>query len=1000
MIKKYETPYLTSLYSFYKDIKFNEQTKIVMLKEIKDNDLTDCIEYISNSMNKIYDKNNVNDIIRKKREIKQKLDKLKNNFNIIKYSKYYFTLKKSNKDIDIRMLQFMFFYLSLNEFILLPYKTNTVLFKYYNLNDVNEFNIFFKEKYTFKNIGIKLLTKKNQNQKTRMERNKYNIWQRIIFSSNIKTIEDFHPELAYFYLYNEKEISEETKRLYITSFKDICNKYEMILKEINENYKDWYKTYLSCFEKEKKYLYFNNYYDNNLIKEEWIKISNQYINNIISQQYKQIDNYITSINVWFDFLIKENLNFFDITKLEKEKHIRDLTNRNKKTYFEYVKNLDLVDSNKNKKLSVIEDLFIFIKENYYNHLPTLFSKYDRFFNENNKNSVTNRKRIPSSIINIAKEILLRDNYKFNNNYIDNETELKDLKDLNGDKIYWYGYTVTLYILLTYPIRNKQARWLDSGELDEYIIDFEKMEYIKNSNPNAIKGRKECCVQIETDYFSQKKYYILYLNTNKTGKQYKIPYMDNQILKMIIEMIEWNRKYNFNITEPIIATDINKEIRKYSKYEKSVPLFLYPVMGSKKLKSVMSDKLLMKFYCHLMLEVEKEILQKENKTIKLVKEKISFYENKNNKKTTLKTLHPVFDIHSLRVSGISNLIEAGVPPEIVSQFIAGHSSVVMTLYYNKINMEEVSETIQKLHNDNKDTLKEDLEKIESYEDYEKNLLSASKEFNKNNFQLLSENKGYWNIGLSGICSVNCNELGREDKCCPKCKYWITGTPFLIGQVTELNDLMYKIRKKAQKVKTLNLKYIESFSEQIKGEIELLNNDISILVSEWSIRYKFIEQSLSLLNKNNNKIDNNENNLNSENLDLNGLDKKNDKPILLNSNNNLKLSISEENDFGLSYNICNSSDLIEEFDNREAQYELELFVNKILSHNNIEPFLFRLEREESLKVSNMFAKYILENYNNNHIEELIKGKSKLENSKISEIKNLITNFENNLIEYKGK
>jgi len=370
----------------------------------------------------------------------------------------------------------------------------------------------------------------------------------------------------------------------------------------------------------------------------------------------------------------------------------------------------------------------------------------------------------------------------------------------------------------------------------------------------------------------------------------------------------------------------------------------------------------------MKEVEKEIYEETGEKIVLTYETDNYRKQHKN----------VFDIHSLRVSGITNLIEAGVPVEVVSQFVAGHSSVVMTLYYNKNSMEEINKIIDDMYNNNKDKLLEDLEKLHSYEDFERQLIPATNEFKRESFKILQDNKGYWNIGLSGICTVSCNELGRDDKCCPKCKYWITGTPFLIGQTTELNDLMYKIRKKADKVKKLNTKYIETFSEQIKGEIELLNDDIGYMISEWSIRYKFIEQSISLLNKKE---------ISNEKL-----------PSLINSNNDLKLGIKNENNFGLSHNICNSSELIDVFENNEAQFELELFVNKILSHNDIEPFLFKLEREDSLKVSNLFAKYILENYNQNHIEELIEGKCKLEYSKINEIKKLINTYDNNLIEYK--
>jgi DNA-directed RNA polymerase subunit F len=238
--------------------------------------------------------------------------------------------------------------------------------------------------------------------------------------------------------------------------------------------------------------------------------------------------------------------------------------------------------------------------------------------------------------------------------------------------------------------------------------------------------------------------------------------------------------------------------------------------------------------------------------------------------------------------------------------------------------------------------------------------------------MQDNKGYWNVGLSGICTVKCDEMGRPDKCCAKCQYWITGAPFIIGQVTEVNDLMYRIRAKAKKVKKLNMKYLEDFSDQVLGQIELLKEEVSTMISEWSLRYKYVNKSLELLNSS------------GENL-----------PALITSEK-VKLSIDKMDDFGIAFNICKYNELISEFDNTEAQFELEYFINKILINNSIEPFLFRLEREDSLKASNMFAKHILENYSYYHIEELIDGSMKLEGHDIKEIKFLI---DNKLIEYKG-
>lgn len=38
-----------------------------------------------------------------------------------------------------------------------------------------------------------------------------------------------------------------------------------------------------------------------------------------------------------------------------------------------------------------------------------------------------------------------------------------------------------------------------------------------------------------------------------------------------------------------------------------------------------------------------------------------------------------DIHTLRVSGITDLLDRGVPLNIVSEYVAGHATYIMTLW---------------------------------------------------------------------------------------------------------------------------------------------------------------------------------------------------------------------------------------------------------------------------------------------------------------------------------
>lgn len=683
-----------------------------------------------------------------------------------------------------------------------------------------------------------------------------------------------------------------------------------------------------------------------------------------------MDRYSRGISFFFKYLIEQKINNLLPDQIVREKHIRDISNNNKNLFFNQVEQLDIVNTNKNNILFTVEEFFDFIKLNAYEDLKIPINKYDRF-NQTKRNSITNRKRVDSSIIEIAKEILLRDDMQFNKDFIDNETQL-NLIDAEGNKKYWYGYTIIMYILLTYPIRNKQSRWLDSGELDEYIIDFNTKEYVKNKNKFAIKDRKECCIQIETDYISNKKHYVLYINTNKTGNKYKIPYMPDDILDLLISQIEWNNNHNTTITKPISSTEKRDDKNLSKSIEYVAPLFLFPSLSNKINFSVLTAPALQKFHCFLMMEVEKEIKIRTNKDIKLAEVETKVYADGR----PSKSYKTIFDIHSLRVSGITNLIEAGVPVEIVSQFVAGHSSTVMTLYYNKNSIEDISNVIEDLHVKNKNNLTIDLEKLEELEDFEKQLFSSTQEFNKNNFTLLKENKSYWNIGLSGICPVSCEELGREDKSCARCQYWITGTPFIIGQVAEVNNLMYSIRKKSNKIKKLNLKYLTEQNDTIKGEIENIRLEVSDLISEWSIRYKYVNKSLTMLNDT-------EQNTNSTNNSL------------ITSNKDIKLGMENVNDFGLAANICQNNEIIDGFDNNEAQLELEMFINKILMNNSIEPFLLRLSEEESLKSANLFSQEILRKYNHSHIEELVEGKLKLEPTQITMLEKYISSNNKQLV-----
>ena len=55
---------------------------------------------------------------------------------------------------------------------------------------------------------------------------------------------------------------------------------------------------------------------------------------------------------------------------------------------------------------------------------------------------------------------------------------------------------------------------------------------------------------------------------------------------------------------------------------------------------------------------------------------------------------IFVPHGLRVTGLTALMEAGVPIEVLSKIVAGHASILMTLHYIKFNNTHITDVLNK------------------------------------------------------------------------------------------------------------------------------------------------------------------------------------------------------------------------------------------------------------------------------------------------------------------
>ena len=241
-------------------------------------------------------------------------------------------------------------------------------------------------------------------------------------------------------------------------------------------------------------------------------------------------------------------------------------------------------------------------------------------------------------------------------------------------------------------------------------------------------------------------------------------------------------------------------------------------------------------------------------------------NKGHRKTHRRRVAR-YDIHTLRVSGISALIEAGMPPDLVSQ-VAGHSTVVMTLYYNVVSASSVNEHLKSallrtaVDLDALDSLNDgDFDRISEY------LTNTRDAEDACGFSMLRDRIGHgtrdFDVMSHGICpGGECSSGGvwsssqaghkpvPRPLSCSLCRYRLTGPMFLPGLVLNANRLMHELRRKGEQIAELNVE-LQGCDRQsktamvLRGRIEALYRETDIIAEEWAaeVQYVYLAQELT-------------------------------------------------------------------------------------------------------------------------------------------------------------
>ncbi|WP_341663735.1 integrase family protein [Vibrio sp.] len=421
--------------------------------------------------------------------------------------------------------------------------------------------------------------------------------------------------------------------------------------------------------------------------------------------------------------------------------------------------------------------------------------------------------------------------------------------------------MVILMKLHLPLRTYQVRMLDSGEADTWR--YEQGQWVLNTKHDFALGSEKRPFgkgifrrihDTMTGLYSTG----LYINTNKTADEnkdelergYIIPWQNEEVLYWLEKLRNWQEKYN-PIAKPTDCTTLLKKHTHDAKSDKQLEsmgeiAFLFrdaSAKGEDKSKPIAGGANIAPFWYQLLLALENQLAERgsvldNGERLKLVVD----YPEDTVKRAMVATLFP---LHSLRVSLITAYtMDTQLPLPVISKLLAGHTRLLMTIYYNKITPSVMAEKMSEAHDaldaKSKQSVRNFL-KDASMEQIQCKMVYHSDDSIQ--AALANRNPIGWEERSCGLCLVGGNTVKSDEvstlggcwnggalikdakaaanriygsvphgsENCIRCRWFITEARYLPALNAHFNQLSYKAHQAA------------NLSVEIEGELEALKDE---------------------------------------------------------------------------------------------------------------------------------------------------------------------------------
>ncbi|MBL6080671.1 hypothetical protein JMJ56_21880 [Belnapia sp. T18] len=474
----------------------------------------------------------------------------------------------------------------------------------------------------------------------------------------------------------------------------------------------------------------------------------------------------------------------------------------------------------------------------------------------------------------------------------------------SERIYCPVLPYLISLLVKIPIRQVQARRLDSGEGDIQVFNLARDAWEENYGPHAGYWERTNVARPErgvlrrlNDTFEDRVLCGLFINSNKTSDRktlfdersgYVIQWHNEAAIDIVKKMRTWQEMHN-PVDSPLTYKAVRKGV--FEKASEGVIqrrpacfyLFRYPAGNAREYKSSPPSSQQLRFFW---LEVLAELERRTKARHATAPDLISTWQG-NSPQTS------PFNLHGLRHAGLTRMAMSGVHPWILQNIVAGHAAWVMTLYYIKPNPAHISDVLNEAYiramREKQQEFKQFLTS-KTIEEVHRAAIAGS--------HGMAALQGLRNSGLSnatghlasldiGICPngrtrcdegiriadrteykhkeaakafgpVPCTVGGAPD--CARCRFFITGTPFMEGVRLKVNEISLHAHQSALRYhemrRTLDEKEatyararkegalsdpveeqgLHILRQELKGEADVLTNLVESLNAHFQIWQK--------------------------------------------------------------------------------------------------------------------------------------------------------------------